>query len=78
MITKYGMDPDIGLVVYPNEQNSDFSFYKPYSESTAVKIDQKVKEYLENAYKIAKKTIIEHKKTLEQIAEILIKKEYIS
>ena len=78
MITKYGMDPDIGLVVYPNEQNSDFSFYKPYSESTAVQIDQKVKEYLENAYKIAKKTIIEHKKTLEQIAEILIKKEYIS
>ena len=78
MITKYGMDPDIGLVVYPNEWNSDYSFYKPYSETTAIKIDQKVKEYLDNAYEIAKKTILEHKKTMEQIAEILIKKEYIS
>ena len=72
------MDPELGLVVYPDEQTSDFSFFKPYSEATAIKIDEKVKEYLDNAYKVAKTTILEHKDTIEQIAEILIKKEYIS
>ena len=78
MITKYGMDPELGLVVYPDEQNSDFSFFKPYSEETAIKIDQKVKSYLDSAYDVAKKTILKHKDTMEKIAEILIKKEYIS
>jgi len=78
MITKYWMDPEIGLVVYPDQQSSDFSFYKPFSEETAERIDQKVKTYLENAYKIAKDTILKHKETIERIAEILIKKEYIS
>ena len=78
MITKYGMDPEIGLVVYPDDQSSDFSFFKPYSEETAQKIDEKVKKYLEDAYKVAKNTILEHKDTMEKIAELLIKKEYIS
>jgi ATP-dependent Zn protease len=78
MITKYGMDPEIGLVVYPDDQNSDFSFYKPYSDETAEKIDEKVKIYLEEAYDVAKSTILKHKKTMEKIAELLIKKEYIS
>jgi ATP-dependent Zn protease len=78
MITKYGMDPEIGLVVYPDENSSDFSFFKPYSEETAQKIDEKVKKYLEDAYKVAKNTILEHKDTMEKIAELLIKKEYIS
>ncbi len=78
MITKYGMDPEIGLVVYPDDQSSDFSFFKPYSEETAQKIDEKVKMYLEYAYDVARSTILKHKKTMEKIAEILIKKEYIS
>ena len=78
MITKYGMDPEIGLVVYPDDQNSDFSFFKPYSEETAQKIDEKVRMYLENAYEVAKNTILKHKETMEKIAELLIKKEYIS
>ena len=78
MITKYGMDPEIWLVVYPDEQSSDISFYKPYSEETAEKIDEKVKKYLEEAYDVAKNTILKHKKTIEKIAELLIRKEYIS
>ena len=78
MIIKYGMDPEIGLVVYPDNQSSDFSFFKPYSEKTAQKIDEKVKIYLEDAYKVAKNTILKHTETMEKIAELLIKKEYIS
>ena len=55
-----------------------FSFYKPYSDETAEKIDERVKKYLEDAYDVAKSTILKHKKTIEKIAELLIKKEYIS
>ena len=33
---------------------------------------------LEEAYEVAKNTILEHKETMEKIAELLIKKEYIS
>ena len=66
------------MVVYPDDQSSDFSFYKPYSDETAEKIDEKVRKYLEEAYDIAKNTILKHKKTIEKIAELLIKKEYIS
>ena len=37
-----------------------------------------MKLYLEEAYDAAKSTILKHKKTMERIAELLIKKEYIS
>lgn len=76
MLTKFGMDDELGMVVY--EENPDFNFTKPYSEETAQKIDAKVKVYLENAYAISKKTIMKYQKTLEKIAAILIEKEYIS
>jgi ATP-dependent Zn protease len=64
------------MVVY--EENPDYTFVHPYSETTAQKIDAKVKVYLENAYKISKQTIMKHKTLLEKIATILIEKEYIS
>lgn len=64
------------MVVY--EENPDYTFVKPYSESTAQTIDAKVKTYLEEAYKISKQYIVKHKATLEKIAKILIEKEYIS
>jgi cell division protease FtsH len=64
------------MVVY--EENPDFNFTKPYSEETAQKIDAKVKLYLDAAYAVSKKTIVKYKKVLNQIALILIEKEYIS
>jgi cell division protease FtsH len=64
------------MVVY--EENPDFNFTKPYSEKTAERIDTKVKKYLDEAFSISKKTITKHKSTLENIAKILIEKEYIS
>ncbi|MDR2190968.1 MAG: AAA family ATPase [Candidatus Peribacteria bacterium] len=76
MLTKFGMDEELGMVVY--EENPDFNFTKPYSEMTAQTIDAKVKVYLENAYKISKQMIMQHKSLLENIAKMLIEKEYIS
>jgi cell division protease FtsH len=64
------------MVVY--EENPDYTFVHPYSETTAQRIDAKVKVYLERAYGISKQTIKEHKTLLEKIATLLIEKEYIS
>lgn len=77
MLTKFWMDEDLGLVVYPEVDQSDFSFFKPYSETTALKIDEKVKSYLERAYAISKQTILDHKDVMQEIADMLIKKEYL-
>jgi len=63
------------MVVY--EENTDYTLFKPYSETTAQKIDQKIKEYLEEAYKIAKATIEKNKTIMDQLVTILMDKEYI-
>jgi ATP-dependent Zn protease len=77
MLTKFGMDDELGMVVYEENQN-DITFFKPYSETTAQQIDRKIKEYLEQSYKIAKDIILDNKETLTEIAKILIEREYLS
>ncbi len=76
ILTKFGMDDELGMVVY--KEDPDMPFFKPYSEETAQKIDKKVKEYLDNAYEISKKIINKHKKLIENIAVILVEKEFIT
>ena len=71
------MDEELGMVVY-EENHNDITFFKPYSENTAQQIDKKIKQYLEQSYKIAKKTILKHQEILTNIATILIEKEFIS
>lgn len=77
MLIKFGMDDELWMVVYEENQN-DMTFFKPYSENTAQQIDKKIKEYLEQSYKISKEIILNNKETLTKIAKILIEKEYIS
>lgn len=76
MVMKYGMDEEIGHVMYKN--NDDNSFYKPYSEKTAELIDSKVKYLIETAYQKAKVILMEHKELIEKMAILLLEKEYIS
>lgn len=76
ILTKFGMDEELGMVVH--DDNPDAPFFKPYSEETAQKIDKKTKEYLDQAYEVSKKTINQHKKLMENIAIILVEKEYIT
>jgi cell division protease FtsH len=71
------MDDELGMVVY-EENVHDISLFKPYSEETALKIDKKIKEYLEQGYATAKKIINQHKIILESIGTTLIEKEYLS
>lgn len=78
MITKYGMDEELGNITYQQKEDGDYSMYKPYSEKTAELIDQKVKELVENAYTRAKAIILGNKEIIEKLADVLYEKEYLT
>jgi len=50
---------------------------KDYSEEIASQIDKEVSKFTNDAYKSAKKLLTDNRKKLEQIAQVLIKKEVI-
>lgn len=78
MITKYGMDDELGNIVYqPKEGTADYSMYKPYSEKTAELIDEKVKWLVNNAYEESKAILLANRELMEKLAAVLYEKEYL-
>lgn len=75
MVTKYGMYNDIGTL---NLTHDEYSAYKIYSEKTAEKIDLLVKSLVDERYLIAIKLINEKYNEIEILAQVLIKKEYLT
>lgn len=79
MITKYGMDDELGNITYQlKEGAAEYSMYKPYSEKTAELIDEKVKWLVNNAYEKSKAILIANKALMEQLAAVLYEKEYLT
>ncbi|NOZ43635.1 MAG: hypothetical protein GXP45_00400 [bacterium] len=78
MIIKYGMDDDLGPILYFDKEREDFSMYKPFSEKTAEIIDQKIKDYIFSSYEHAKKLVKAHKIMIEEMAKVLLEKEYLN
>lgn len=78
MIVYFGLNKEIGNVsYYDSTGQQEYAFNKPYSESTAQTIDIEVKKIIEEAYARAKRILLENKDKLEQLADILLKKEVI-
>lgn len=78
MVSIYGLDEKIGHIsFYDSSGQNDYSFNKPYSESTAQIIDEEVKKMVDAAYVRTKKILTEHQKELAQLAELLLQKEVI-
>lgn len=78
MISYFGMSKVIGnLSYYDSSGQAEYSFTKPYSEKTAEKIDQEVKDLVEAQYERAKKILKENVKGLTELAEKLLEKEVI-
>ena len=76
MITRYGMDENIGLATY----GTNTGFYgtgKEYSETTATAIDEAVKAQLKTAYERCETILTEHRDQLDRLAEYLIEHEKI-
>lgn len=75
MIAYAGMSDSLPNLCYYN--NSEYSFSKPYSESTAQLIDEEVKKMISEQYQRAKEVLDEHKDGHAQLAQILMEREVI-
>ncbi|MBU1177168.1 ATP-dependent zinc metalloprotease FtsH [Patescibacteria group bacterium] len=82
LVTKYGMSEKLGPRTFGGREEMVFlgreiSTEKDYSEEIASQIDKEVSKFTDNAYKTATKLITDNRKKLNQIAQVLIKKEVI-
>jgi ATP-dependent metalloprotease FtsH len=77
-IVYYGLNDKIGNVsYYDSSGQSEYSFNKPYSESTAKIIDEEVKKMIDIAYARTKTILLANKEKLTQLAEKLLEQEVI-
>ncbi len=82
LVTKYGMSDKIGPVAFRSGGETVFLgreivSEKEYSEEVAREIDKEVRNFVETAYKKALNILKKHRKTLDKLAETLLKKEII-
>jgi cell division protease FtsH len=77
MILKYWMDDDFWPINYLKEWEEQW-IINPYSEDVAQLVDKKIKSYLQDAYQKAKKILKKNEDLINNMAEILLKKEYLS
>ncbi len=77
-VVYFGMSKKIGNVsFYDSSGQTEYAFNKPYSENTAVIIDQEVSQLIEKAYERAKQILRENREGLEKLAQILLEREVI-
>ncbi|MDD3691954.1 MAG: ATP-dependent zinc metalloprotease FtsH [Bacteroidales bacterium] len=78
MVMYYGLNEKIGnLSYYDSSGQSEYSFSKPYSETTAKLIDEEVHKLIDTAYQRAKDILTTHKEQLTKLATQLLEKEVI-
>jgi len=82
MVTEFGMSSVLGPQTYGDKEELIFlgreiSESKNYSDEVAAKIDREVSAIIDNAYKLAKTTIIANRKILDKLSADLLKKEVI-
>ena len=75
MIAYLGMSDKLPNICYYN--NQEYSFQRPYSDTTARMIDEEVLKMVNEQYTRAKNILVEHKEGHNALAELLIQKEVI-
>ncbi|WDF79898.1 ATP-dependent zinc metalloprotease FtsH [Mucilaginibacter sp. KACC 22773] len=78
MVVYYGFNEKLGNVSYfDSTDQRDLAIQKPFSEATGELIDQEIRKLVAQAYLDAKTILAENKASLEQVANLLLKKEVI-
>ncbi len=78
MVAYYGFDQKLGNIsFYDSTGRQESSLQKPFSEETGKLIDEEVRSLVAEAYEHAKKILLDHRKGLVAIAELLLRKEII-
>lgn len=83
MAMRYGMDDELGLVVYGERQGSaalggDLGMSRNFSEESAKKIDNFARATIAEQYKRAAAMLKQHEKKLHELAKVLLKDETMS
>ena len=81
MVTQFGYAEELGFIDYANEQQSHLGAYsggKEHSEEMQKRIDQKVKELVDEGYEEAKRILTEKADDLERLAQGLLEYETLT
>lgn len=79
-VAEWGLGKTIGNLAFPRAgqgEGEDGSFYKPYSDRTARRIDEEVRDIVANAYQRTIQLLVEKKDDVTAVANLLLKKEAI-
>ncbi len=82
MITRFGMSDRLGPVALGRQQGNmflgrDIMSERDFSEETAAAIDEEVRKLVDTAYNRAKEVLLNNRKVLDEIAQMLIDKETV-
>ncbi len=77
MVAYFGMSQKLPNLNYYDTSGQDWGFTKPYSEQTALMIDEEVKRIVNEQYERAKQILTEHKDQHYQLTAILLEREVI-
>jgi len=78
MVAFYGLDSEMGNISYYDSTGEyEQSLQKPYSEATAQLIDREVRQLIESSYERTKQILAEHRKEMEELAQLLLQKEVV-
>jgi cell division protease FtsH len=77
MIGNYGMGKELELFYNKNNDNQGFSKEK-YSEKTTETYDKEIMNLLEEAYDMAKTTILDNKETIDSLVQVLLSENVLS
>ena len=78
MVSYFGMSDKVGNIsFYDSSGQGDFGFTKPYSEQTAILIDEEVKQIIDESYVRAQEVLLSNVAGLTELAELLLEKEVI-
>jgi cell division protease FtsH len=77
MVAKYGMDDDIGQILFMDRDDESMR-WRRYSEETAKKLDTTIRTIITDCYTQAKKIITDEKVRIESMKDALLEKEYLT
>jgi cell division protease FtsH len=77
MVAYYGMSPKVGNISFYDATGQRDMFTKPFSEQTAVTIDEEVRRIVEEAVALTREIIEAERENIERLADLLLEKETI-
>ena len=83
MVCEYGMSEELGPLTFGKKEEQIFlgreiAQHRDYSEMTAQRIDEEVRDIVTNAYKRAQRLIKDNLHTLQTLADSLLEKETLN